>query len=91
MGTIAVPRSQVPAAPNWLWGDWISTLVGDNAAAYMVLAEGPICCVGTLGLLIMILGLVMMISGTGRSEEYDAEEEEYEFYPEWEEQDLDYG
>jgi hypothetical protein len=75
---------QVPGAPDWLWGDWLSTVVGTNNTAYMVLAEGPICCVGTLALLIIILGVVMMISRLGsRDEEYDEQEydvEEYEQY-----------
>ncbi len=47
---------QVQAAPNWLWGDWIGTIAGDSEALYMMLAEGPICCVGTMALLIVILG-----------------------------------
>lgn len=55
---------QVPAATSWLWGDWINTVVGSNGSLYMILAEGPICCVGTMALLIVILGVVMMISGT---------------------------
>lgn len=65
---------EVPAAPNWLWGDWINTLVGESDALYMLLAEGPICCVGALGLLIIILGLVIAITGPGQQEP-EAEEE----------------
>jgi hypothetical protein len=56
---------QVEAAPAWLWGDWINTLVGESDALYMLLAEGPICCVGSLSLLILILGLVLGISSMG--------------------------
>jgi hypothetical protein len=41
---------------------------------YMILAEGPICCAGTIGLLIVIMGLVLAISGMGRAEEFEAEE-----------------
>jgi hypothetical protein len=59
---------QVPAAPNWLWGDWIGTITGDSDALYMILAEGPICCVGALALLIVILGLVLAISSIGGGE-----------------------
>ena len=72
---------QVPAAPNWLWGDWIGTVAGDSEALYMMLAEGPICCVGAIALLIVILGLVLAISGVGVGEPpadeglYDAYEE----------------
>jgi len=65
---------QVQAAPNWLWGDWLNTLVGDSDALYMVLAEGPICCVGALGLLIIILGLVIAITSPA-SAEVEVEEE----------------
>jgi hypothetical protein len=71
---------QVPATPNWLWGDWINTVAGDSDALYMLLAEGPICCVGALGLLIVILGLVIAISGAGRQEV--ELEEEYVSYEE---------
>mgnify|MGYP001819239625 FL=1 len=59
---------QVPAAPNWLWGDWIGTITGDSEALYMMLAEGPICCVGAMALLIVVLGLVLVISGIGGGE-----------------------
>ena len=71
---------EVPAAPNWLWGDWINTLVGENDALYMLLAEGPICCVGTLGLLIIILGLVIAITSPAQQE--PEAEEEYISYEE---------
>jgi hypothetical protein len=70
---------QVSGVPDWLWGDWIRTLVGESDTLYMILAEGPICCVGTIGLLIVILGLVTYISGMGKKEP-DAEQE----YPAYE-------
>jgi hypothetical protein len=70
---------QVPGTPNWLWGDWISSLVDTGTPLYMFLAEGPICCVGTLGLLIVILGIVSMISGMGQGQdEHLTEYQEYE-------------
>lgn len=65
---------QVPAAPNWLWGDWLNTVAGESDALYMLLAEGPICCVGAIGLLIIVLGLVIAISGWGQ-QEYEIEED----------------
>ena len=71
--SIASTLLQVPAAPNWLWGDWLNTVAGESDALYMFLAEGPICCVGAIGLLIIVLGLVIAISGSGR--EYELEEE----------------
>jgi hypothetical protein len=43
----------------------------------MVLAEGPICCVGTLGLLVVILGLVLAIAGSGAPEERYPEQEDW--------------
>ena len=78
---------QVPAAPTWLWGDWVNTwpLVRDSKGLYMILAEGPICCAGTLALLLAILGVVAMIVNLGKREEgYEEEEvEEYEFPQEY--------
>lgn len=69
---------QVPTASSWLWGDWINEIAGSSEALYMVLAEGPICCVGAIALLIIVLGLVLVISSLGPGEEtYD--EQEYGF------------
>jgi hypothetical protein len=52
----------------------------------MLLAEGPICCIGTIALLILILGVMLMITNTGSSDEYYddhgpsvLEGEEYEY------------
>lgn len=64
---------QTPGAPNWLWGDWLSTLVDVDGDLYMILAEGPICCAGAIGLLIVIMGLMLAISGMGRAEEFETE------------------
>jgi hypothetical protein len=66
---------QTSAAPNWLWGDWLGTIVDVDGGLYMILAEGPICCVGAIGLLIVIMGLVLAISSTGQEEKYQVEEE----------------
>jgi hypothetical protein len=71
IGTVLLDPS---ATPDWLWGSWLITLAGESDALYMFLAEGPVCCVGTLGLLIVILGLVMAINGMGRVRVYEAEE-----------------
>lgn len=71
----------VEAASNWLWGDWLGTLpvVGDSQALYMIFAEGPICCAGTLALLLIMVGLVALIINLGQEEEvYD--EEDPQFY-----------
>lgn len=65
----------VEGVPTWLWGDWIHSVVGDSGALYVILAEGPICCVGTLGLVVVILGLVLTISGEGVPEEPYADQE----------------
>jgi hypothetical protein len=80
--SIVTALLQVPVASNWLWGDWLNTLVGESDLLYMLLAEGPICCVGVIGLLILILGLVMMITGVGQGEEQYTEEE-YPAPEEW--------
>ncbi len=81
---------QVPAAATWLWGDWLNTFVDAGSAPYMILAEGPICCVGTLALLIVILGLVVTISGVGPREATEYGEEEYlPYQPETGYDDLD--
>jgi hypothetical protein len=66
----------IEAASNWLWGDWLSTLpvIGDSEALYMIFAEGPICCAGTLALLVLMLGVVAMIASLGQEEEYYDEE-----------------
>jgi hypothetical protein len=66
---------QVPVPANWLWGDWLNTAIGEYELLYMLLAEGPMCCVGTIGLLIVILGLVLMIIGIGQGGEEHAQEE----------------
>lgn len=54
---------------TWLWGDVINQAVDAGSPLYMVLAEGPICCVGTLALLLVILGLVIVISSVGQGGE----------------------
>lgn len=59
---------QVEGVPDWLWGDWLYSVVGDTGPLYMVLAEGPICCVGSLGLVIVIFGLILAINGVGATE-----------------------
>jgi hypothetical protein len=83
--SIVTALLQVPGTPQWLWGTWIHALVGgESDVLYMLLAEGPICCVGVIGLLIVILGLVLALSGPGRSEEADVEGESGP-YPETEE------
>jgi hypothetical protein len=76
---------QTSTAPEWLWGTWLHALVGESDVLYMLLAEGPICCVGTIGLLIVIMGLVLAIVGVGRTDEASVEED-WGPYPEAEEQ-----
>jgi hypothetical protein len=66
---------QVPGAPNWLWGDWIGSLVDSGTPLYMFLSEGPICCVGTLGLFIVIFGVILMVGGLGGRRPAPAEDE----------------
>jgi len=78
IGTVLLDPS---TTPDWLWGSWLVTFAGESDALYMLLAEGPVCCVGALGLLIVILGLVMAINGVGRTRAYEAEEGAT-YYPE---------
>jgi hypothetical protein len=42
---------------------------------YMLLAEGPICCAGAIGILIVIMGFILAITGAGRAEEFETEQE----------------
>jgi hypothetical protein len=75
-------------AANWLWGDWINSLVDGDGALYMLLSEGPMCCVGALALLIIVVGVVSMISGADEDGELDAEGE-LEEYEDWETEEGD--
>jgi hypothetical protein len=65
-----------PGAPTWLWGEWTDRLAGESNLLYMLLTEGPICCVGVIALLIIILGVVLTLGGTGRAPAEEIEEEE---------------
>ena len=76
-------HASVPS--DWLWGDWLNTVIGGNDILYMLLAEGPICCTGALGLLIVVLGVVLIIGRVGEEayelddqESYEYEEQEFE-------------
>jgi hypothetical protein len=66
--SIVTTTLQVQGVPDWLWGDWLYSVVGDTGPLYMILAEGPICCVGALGLLIVIFGLILSINSVGTAE-----------------------
>jgi len=79
---------QVQAAPAWLWGDWINTLVGGSDTLYMFFAEGPICCVGSLSLLVLILGLVLGISSLGQPSA-SRPAQQYTYYPVIDDLDTD--
>jgi hypothetical protein len=68
---------QVEGTPSWLWGDWLSSTFGTEGPLYMILAEGPICCVGVLSLLVVVLGVVMLISGSA-PDKSGVDEEAYE-------------
>jgi hypothetical protein len=70
---------QVPGTPNWLWGDVLSTTIDPNGPLYMFLAEGPICCVGALGLLTVVLGIVMMIGSSPAEPEYNEAGQDYDY------------
>jgi len=38
---------------------------GESNLLYILLTEAPICCVGTVGLLVIILGVVLLLGGAG--------------------------
>jgi len=61
--SVASTLLNVPAATRWLWGDWLSTVIAPDGMAYRLVVEAPVCCVGALGLLIAILGIVWLVSG----------------------------
>ena len=73
---------RVSSASTWLWGDWLGTILGASHPLYMFLAEGPICCIGTIALLILVMGIVLMItgSGSGADEYYEDDDNVYELY-----------
>ena len=66
---------QMQAAPQWLWGDWLNTMIGADHPLYMFVAEGPICCAGIVGLMILMVGIVLAVGGMDDDDEYEAEEE----------------
>ena len=75
--SIGVDLFQVPVSAKWLWGDWLNTTIGVSDPIYMVLAEGPICAAGIVGLLIVVVGVVLAIGGLDEDGElYDEDEEE---------------
>lgn len=51
--------------PTWLWGELANQLAGESNLLYIILTESPICCVGTVGLLFIILGVVLLLGGMG--------------------------
>ena len=69
----------IPLPTTWIWGDWLSTLplFQESRALYMIVAEGPICCVGTVALLTAIMGIVLIIVSIGRG---GGRHDDYEYY-----------
>ena len=65
-------------ASKWLWGDWLGTVV-ESDRLYMLLAEGPVCCVGVAALLIVALGVAVW-SGEAGSEEDEFNDDPGESY-----------
>jgi hypothetical protein len=52
-------------APTWLWGELANRLAPDSNLLYILLTDSPICCAGTVGLLVIILGVVLLLGGGG--------------------------
>lgn len=65
--SVASTLFRVDAATQWLWGDWLSTVLDPGGTAYRLLVEAPVCCGGAVGLLIMVLGVVWLV--TSREDE----------------------
>jgi hypothetical protein len=51
--------------PTWLWGELANRLAPDSNLLYILLTDAPICGVGTVGLLVIILGVVLLLGGAG--------------------------
>lgn len=54
----------ISAVPTWLWGEWVNQLAGRSDFLYMLLAEGPMCGVGIVALLFVVLGVVLALGRT---------------------------
>jgi hypothetical protein len=65
--------------PTWLWGELANRLAPKSNLLYILLTDAPICCVGTVGLLVIILGVVLLLGGTG--EQTGASEQDLEVSP----------
>jgi hypothetical protein len=74
--SVASTLLQQSTATGWLWGDWLSTFVDPRGDVYRLLVELPICCVGAVGLLLIVLGVALML-GVGEPDEEDLPPEEY--------------
>lgn len=72
---IAALLLKAPAGSTWLWGDWLTRFVQPTSSLYRVLVEAPICCVGILALLTVIIGIVWAVGGEEREEESYLDEE----------------
>jgi hypothetical protein len=75
--SVASTLFHVDAATQWLWGDWLSTVIDPGGAAYRLVVEAPVCCGGAVGLLITVLGIVWLMGGRG-DEDSRPEEEPFE-------------
>jgi hypothetical protein len=68
---LAAVLLQMQAAPKWLWGDWLNSVIGAEHPLYMFVAEGPICCAGIVGVMILAVGIVLAIGGLDEDDEDD--------------------
>jgi len=66
---------QMQAAPKWLWGDWLNTVIGAEHPLYMFVAEGPMCCAGIVGVMILVVGIVLATGGLDEDDEDDTGDE----------------
>ncbi len=76
---------QAGGAANWLWGDWVNTWTKGDRTLYIMLSEGPMCCVGALALLILVVGVVAIVSDRGEEGEYSVADD-LEDHSEWDDE-----
>jgi len=73
---------QEQPATQWLWGDWLSSIIPADNPLYRLLVEAPICCGAALALLVAVLGFVWLFNNRGPRFD-DAAGDELEAESDW--------
>jgi fumarate reductase subunit D len=50
-------------------------MIGADHPLYMFVAEGPICCAGIVGVMILMVGVALALGDIDDEDEHDAEED----------------